>query len=159
MFYVFPEYFFNCIVDLQCCINYCCTAKWLIYTYIYILFHILFHYGLSQDIEYSSLCYTVGPCCSSILYIIVCIWESQTPSPSLPPLPPPPWQPQVSSLSLSPPLFIWRSSNSSHLGVWTPKLDGLQTLTLLLPSWVILYVLWLPHLENGERNGSCLGES
>ena len=24
------------------------------------LFHILFHYGLSQYIEYSSLCYTVG---------------------------------------------------------------------------------------------------
>ena len=36
-------------------------------------FHILFHYGLSQDIEYSSLCYTAGPCCLSILYIIVCI--------------------------------------------------------------------------------------
>ena len=41
---------------------------------IYILFHILFHYGISQDIEYSSLCYTVGPCCLSILYIIVCIY-------------------------------------------------------------------------------------
>ena len=24
-----------------------------------------------RDIEYSSLCYTVGPCCLSILYIIV----------------------------------------------------------------------------------------
>ena len=35
--------------------------------------HILFQYGLSQDVEYSSLCYTVGPCCLSILYIIVCI--------------------------------------------------------------------------------------
>ena len=23
----------------------------------------LFHYGLSQDIEYRSLCSTVGPCC------------------------------------------------------------------------------------------------
>ena len=34
----------------------------------YILFHILFHYGLSQDMEYSSLCYTVGPCCLSILF-------------------------------------------------------------------------------------------
>ena len=31
------------------------------HTHIYIvfLFHILFHYGLSQDIEYSSLCYIV----------------------------------------------------------------------------------------------------
>ena len=28
-----------------------------------ILFPILFHYGLSQDIECSSLCYTGGPCC------------------------------------------------------------------------------------------------
>ena len=34
---------------------------------------ILFHCGLSQDIEYSSLCYTIGPCCLSILHIVVCI--------------------------------------------------------------------------------------
>ena len=33
-----------------------------------------FHYGLSQDIEYSSPCYRVGPCCSSILCILVCIF-------------------------------------------------------------------------------------
>ena len=45
-----------------------CTGKWFIYTYI---FHILFHYGLLQDIECSSLCYTVSPCCLSVLYIIV----------------------------------------------------------------------------------------
>ena len=36
---------------------------------IYILFQILFHYRLLQDIEYSSLCYTVGPCCLPALYI------------------------------------------------------------------------------------------
>ena len=29
--------------------------------HIYILFQILFHYRLLQDIEYNSLCYTVGP--------------------------------------------------------------------------------------------------
>ena len=65
--------------DLRCCVNFCCTTKWLSYRCIYILFHILFHYGLSQDIEYSSLCCTIGPCCLSILYVIVCIcyvWES-----------------------------------------------------------------------------------
>ena len=37
------------------------------------LFHIHFHDGLSQDIEYSSLCYIVGPCCLSILYLVACI--------------------------------------------------------------------------------------
>ena len=42
------------------------------YTYICIfLFQILFHYSLLQDIEYGSLCYTVGPCCLSILYTVV----------------------------------------------------------------------------------------
>ena len=54
-------------------VNFCWTAKWFSYTYIHILFRILFHYGLSQDIEYSSLCYTVGSCCLSIFCIIVCI--------------------------------------------------------------------------------------
>ena len=52
------------IVGLQCCVNFYCTAKWFSYVcvslYVHILFHILFHYGLSQDNEYSSLCYTVG---------------------------------------------------------------------------------------------------
>ena len=51
------------------------TTEWLnwteqIYTHTYILFHVLFHYGLSQDIKYSCLCYIVGSCCLSILYII-----------------------------------------------------------------------------------------
>ena len=41
--------------------------------YIYMhSFYILFHYGLSQDIEYNFLCYTEGPCCFIILYISVC---------------------------------------------------------------------------------------
>ena len=39
--------------------------------YRYTFFHILFHYGLSRDIEYSSLRCTVGPYCLFILYIIV----------------------------------------------------------------------------------------
>ena len=33
-----------------------------------------FYCGLSQDIEYSAFCYTVGPCSLSILFTIVCIW-------------------------------------------------------------------------------------
>ena len=44
-----------------------------VYICIYILFQIIFHYRLLKDIEYSSLCYTVGPCYLYILYIVVCI--------------------------------------------------------------------------------------
>ena len=36
-------------------------------------FQIIFPYRLLQNIEYGSLCYTVGPCWLSILYIVVCI--------------------------------------------------------------------------------------
>ena len=74
--------FFWSIVDLQRCASLCCTAKWLSYTHRDILFiyiYTLFHYGLSQEIGYSSLCYTVGRCCLSILNVIVCIYQPQTP--------------------------------------------------------------------------------
>ena len=47
---------------------------WLFLFY-WILFHTLFHYGLSSDIHYHSLCYTVGPCCFYVLYIIVYIMQ------------------------------------------------------------------------------------
>ena len=67
------------IVDLQCCVSFRCTAKWFVYIYIYIYIYIYsfikihFHCSLLQDIEYSSLCYTVNPCCLSVLYMVVCI--------------------------------------------------------------------------------------
>ena len=41
-----------------------------VYTF---FFNVLFRYGLSQDIEYSFLCYTLGPCFLSILNVMVCI--------------------------------------------------------------------------------------
>ena len=44
--------------------------------------NILFHYGLLQEIEYSSVCYTVGPRCSCI---VVRICQPQTPNASSPP--------------------------------------------------------------------------
>ena len=57
-----------------------------LYVYIYILFGILFHYGLSQDVDYNSvlccvsLCDTVRPCCLSILYnnwhLLIPYWAS-----------------------------------------------------------------------------------
>ena len=40
--------------------------------YTHILFQILFHHGLLQDIAYSSLCFTVEPCCSSV-YTWYCV--------------------------------------------------------------------------------------
>ena len=44
--------------------------------YVYTFFFIFsLHYGLSQDIEYSSLCFTVGPCCLSLIYKVLCICQ------------------------------------------------------------------------------------
>ena len=71
LFYFLILFFYWIIVNLQYFRN---TAEWLshiyIYTHIYIwlhihtyiLFQILLHYRPPQDIEYSSLLYTVGPC-------------------------------------------------------------------------------------------------
>ena len=65
------------IVDLQCSVSFCCTAKWFSYTCTYSLFHILFHCGLLQDIEYSSLCYRVGPCWLYSLFLYCLIVDVQ----------------------------------------------------------------------------------
>ena len=63
VFYYFKNFI---VVDLPCCVSFWCTAKRLSCTYIRIYFHILSHYGLLQDIVYSSQCYTGGSCCLSI---------------------------------------------------------------------------------------------
>jgi len=75
-----------------------------IYIYIYIHFQILFLYKLLQNIEYSSLCYTIDPCWLSTLYILVCIYESQPPSLSLSPLSP---LVTISLFSMSVGLFLF----------------------------------------------------
>ena len=61
----------------------------LIYIHKYMFFfYILCHYRLLEDIEYSSLCYIVGPYWLSILYTKYILYIfSQTPNLSLPILP------------------------------------------------------------------------
>ena len=107
-FWVFIFLIYFIIVDLQFCVNFYCTAKWFGHMYTYILyiyfipfwcfisyfhihiFHILVHYDLSQDMEYSFLCYTVRLCCLSILFPDPGI-EPRSPAlqaDSLPPEPP-----------------------------------------------------------------------
>ena len=53
--------------------------------YICILFHILFNYGLSEDTEYRSPCYTVGPCLSILCSLYLLVPNSQSFLPSLTP--------------------------------------------------------------------------
>ena len=50
-----------------------------IHVYVSILFQILCQFRLSQNIEQSSLYYTVGPCWLSVLNTVVCACQSQTP--------------------------------------------------------------------------------
>ena len=45
----------------------------LVLFFFFFFFQITFHYRLLQDIEYSSLQYTVNPCCLFILHRVVCI--------------------------------------------------------------------------------------
>ena len=45
------------------------AARKLTKSHTYIIFHIFFHYGFLQDIEDSSLCYTVGYTTSYILVV------------------------------------------------------------------------------------------
>ena len=62
--------FYWSIVDFQCCVIFWYTAKWFsLYIGSLFFFQILLHYNLLQGIEYSSLCYMVGPCCLSTLFI------------------------------------------------------------------------------------------
>ena len=111
------------------------TAKWFSYIYIYIFFYINFHYGLLQHIEHSSLCYTAGPCCLSILYIIVCICQSETPNPSL-------HHPPSSYI------FFFKFLRSFLFLFWAPKpfYFSLSFDTYYFLPCIIIYTLFLcPH--------------
>jgi len=81
----FLRVLFFLTVDLQCSVDFCCTAKWYIYispmvththTYIYIhsFSHIILHHVPSQVTRYSSLCFAAGSHCLSTANVIVCIY-------------------------------------------------------------------------------------
>ena len=56
--------------------------KWFRFIYICIyFFQILFPYRLLQNTKISFLCYTIGPCWLSILYIVVCICSEKAMAP------------------------------------------------------------------------------
>ena len=46
------------------------VIQFCIHIHVYILFQILFHYRLLQDIKYSSLCFIVGPCCLGVVHTV-----------------------------------------------------------------------------------------
>ena len=72
---IFGPFFNESIVYLQCCVCFRCTTKWFSYTYICIFFfQIFFPCRLLQNIEYTSLYYTVGPFWLSILDTVVCVY-------------------------------------------------------------------------------------
>ena len=58
-----------------------------VHIHVSILFQVLLPFRLLQNMEESSLCYTVGLCWLSILNIAVCICQSQPPNLSLPHFP------------------------------------------------------------------------
>ena len=119
-------FFFQClfywsIVDLQCFLNFCCTAMTHLYIYICTFsFDILSHCGLSQDTEYSSLCSTVGLCCLSILRINAYIFKNLQTC----------WRrPTRVKIICAEPLVLSLASRSNPLGslknrsAWAPPLE------------------------------------
>ena len=86
-------YIFNySIIDLQCCVHFCCAVKWISYTDTALLsrldFPTLSHLPRSsQNTELSSLGDTAGSHLLSVLHMMVYICLSPSPSLSHSPLP------------------------------------------------------------------------
>ena len=93
------------------------------HTHTHSFLNILFHYGLPQETGYSSLCYTVGPCCLSVLNVIVWIYQPQAPSPSLSH----PFSPLATSL-------VSMGEHSCGLITTPPFLPLRGSLTFVLPA-------------------------
>ena len=111
------------------------SIVFLFYTYTHSFFYIISHYGLSQDIEYSSLWYTIGPCCLSILNVVVCIYQPQTPSPFLC-LPTLPYQPQICFLCLWICFYLFSSVQSlTHFQLFVTPWTAACQASLSITNW------------------------
>ena len=91
--YSFLKKFYWGIVDLQCCVNFCCMAKWFTYTYSFPLWFIT-GYWIELPVLYSRILLFIHPIYNSLQLLTP---NSQSFSPRTPPTP---WQPQVWSLCL-----------------------------------------------------------
>ena len=58
----------------KCCVDFCCTTKLFCYTHTYILFHVLFHYGLSQDLFFFKDFFWCGPFLKSFIDFITILF-------------------------------------------------------------------------------------
>ena len=79
--------------------NFCCKMTQT-HIYIHYFFNTVLHHVLTQGTRHRSLCWTIGPHYLSILNVIVCIYQPQTPCPSHF-LPPPPCSASLFSMSMN----------------------------------------------------------
>ena len=119
------------MVDWQCGVSFKCRAKWFSYT-CYIYFQILSPYRILQNSEYSSLCYIVGPCGSSVLCLVVYIYVNPKllfyHSPSFPSV-------TISLFSVSVNLFVLYIS--SFVSFCSPKF------CVQMIPWHLSFSVWL----------------
>ena len=101
--------------------------------------------------EFSSLCCTVGPCCLSILCVIICIYYPRLPvHPSSAP-----WQPQVCSFSVSWDHlchvldYTYKWYRVVFVSFWVTSLSMYSPgLSMWLQMALLRFFLWLSHWKD-----------